>query len=70
MLHSHAGKAIAAARQRRYLTQTELGAAVGLSVWTITAIETGKNRTPRPATIYRIADFLKLSVDDLFEAAA
>lgn len=69
MLNTEAGKTIRDARERALLTQQELAAKAGVSLWTISDVEGGRNRTPRLRTIYRIAKALNLDPDLLFEAS-
>ena len=68
MLNDQAGKLVADARGRAYLTQADLAGKAGVSPQTISDIETGNRRSFRRATIYRIADALHLEAELLFEA--
>jgi len=51
-------------RARRSYGQAELARAVGITPNTLYRIET-EGRTPRPATIRKIADILQVSVENL-----
>lgn len=67
MLTPTAGTTIKAARERRNLTQQELGTQANVSLWTICDIETGRNTTPRVGTVHAIADVLGLDAAALFD---
>lgn len=54
-------------RERRRLTQEELAKASGVTQQAISAIESGKNKSPRVDTLYFLAEALKCTVDDLIE---
>src|SRR3954454_21090742 len=52
------------------LTQEELAARAGLSPAGISALESGKRRTPRTATVERLAAALALDAQDRHELVA
>lgn len=54
-------------RERRRLTQEELAKASGVTQQAISAIESGKNKSPRVDTLYFLSEALKCTVDDLIE---
>ncbi len=60
------GENVRALRLRRALTQEELGGAAGVSTAGITKIELGR-RVPRPTTLRKIADALRVPVEQLTE---
>lgn len=58
------GRAIAIARARAGMTQQQLAEASGVSRATVHSIESG-NREPLLITLVKVADALKLDVDEL-----
>lgn len=54
-----------AARERKNLSQKDVAEAIGVAKSTYSLYESG-NREPNVETIKRIADLLKVSVDELF----
>ena len=60
------GKRVAEVRKSRGVTQQELAENIGMSVVAIAYIETGK-RWARLGTLNKIANSLKVSVEDLFK---
>src|SRR5260370_18886513 len=57
-------------RAAAHLTQEQLGARAGLSSDTIAALERGKRRTPRAATVERLAEALGLEAPERPHLAA
>ncbi len=57
-------------RAAAHLTQEQLGARAGLSSDTIAALERGKRRTPRAATVERLAEALGLEAPERAHLAA
>ena len=57
-------------RATAHLTQEQLGARAGLSSDTIAALERGKRRTPRAATVERLAEALGLEAPERAHLAA
>src|SRR5260370_23757017 len=57
-------------RAAAHLTQEQLGARAGLSSDTIAALERGKRRTPRAATVERLAEALRLEAPERSHLAA
>lgn len=57
------------AREEAGLTQEQVSAAVGKSSRWCSAVETGEITSPRVPTLRRLADVLRLDVDDLIIAA-
>jgi tetratricopeptide (TPR) repeat protein/transcriptional regulator with XRE-family HTH domain len=67
------GDLVRAHRRRLSLSQEELATRAALSVRTVRDVELGRIGRPRPDTVRRLADTLRLSDDDrdaLFDAAA
>lgn len=60
------GKRIAHVRKRKGLTQKLLAERVGITVVAIAYIETGK-RWPRLGTLNKIANVLKVDIQELFK---
>ncbi len=60
------GENVRGLRLRRALTQEELAAAADLNAASITKIELGY-RVPRPGTLRKIADALRVPVEQLTE---
>lgn len=58
------GAAVAARREAKQLTQAELAAKVGAHVVTVCNIERGR-RMPSVGALFRLADALGVSLDDL-----
>jgi transcriptional regulator with XRE-family HTH domain len=58
--------ALKAWRLRRAMTQAELASVAGLQRSTLIDIERG-NRFPRPSTIKRLAEALRVTPEQLFE---
>jgi transcriptional regulator with XRE-family HTH domain len=56
---------IKALREGRGLTQHELAALARLPYSTVAKLEDGQRRTPRPATVEKIAKALKVKPEDL-----
>jgi transcriptional regulator with XRE-family HTH domain len=54
-------------RIRKAMTQAELSKAAGLDTATISHLET-RQRFPRPSTVRRLAQALKIRPDDLFRS--
>lgn len=52
-------------RKRRMLTQAELAAASGVSQQVISKIETRESINPGALTLYKLAQALRCTVDDL-----
>lgn len=67
MLKEGAGALIQEARERQDLAQQDLATETGLSIWTISNIETGRNRSPRRRTVFQIAKRLRLDPADLLD---
>jgi transcriptional regulator with XRE-family HTH domain len=68
---SLSGKAIASRRKAAGLTQETLAYKAGLSLFTLSKIEsTSRNRDPRFSTVAAIAGILGCRIDDLTEQAA
>ena len=61
------GRRIAAYRELRDLTQQGLANKSGLTQATIARIEKGHKKRPEMNTIYKIAQALQVSIDDLTE---
>ncbi len=55
-------------RQKADLSQDKLSKLAGVTLHTITKIESGATLDPRVETVKRIADALKCSVDELLKA--
>lgn len=53
------------ARQRANVTQSDLARRIGVSRAAVTAIEEGRNRMPKPATIAAAAQVFGTTADDL-----
>lgn len=53
-------------REDRNITQAELAEGAGLSRTTLSALENGGLKSANIATLQKIADFLKLEINDLF----
>jgi len=51
------------------MTQIELADAIGMSQEWVTKVETGRIATPRPATLRKLADALRLNLADLIIAS-
>lgn len=67
------GRIVRATRRRHGLTQEELADRTGLSVRTISKLETGRIGTPRPATVRLLADAFGLTGaerEDFYRSAA
>lgn len=54
-------------RERRKMTQEELAKASGVTQQAISAIESGKNKSPKISTLFFLANALRCTVDDLIE---
>ena len=52
-------------RERRRMSQEQLATASGVTQQAISAIESGKNKSPRILTMYALANALRCTVDDL-----
>ncbi len=53
-------------RLRRGLSQADLSAMTGVAEFTISEIESGKRANPRPSTLRKLAQALKVEVADLY----
>jgi transcriptional regulator with XRE-family HTH domain len=53
-------------RLRRGLSQADLSALTGVAEFTISEIESGKRANPRPSTLRKLAEALKVEVADLY----
>ncbi len=53
-------------RERQRLTQDELAKKSGVSRSIICGLETGRTKTTTTKTLFRIADVLNVSINDLF----
>lgn len=60
------GNRIAAVRRERGVTQEQLAERTGFTVITIGYIEQGR-RSPRIATVFKIAECLKVPIAELFK---
>jgi transcriptional regulator with XRE-family HTH domain len=60
------GNRISTVRRERGVTQEQLAERTGFTVITIGYIEQGR-RSPRIATLFKIAECLKVSIGDLFK---
>lgn len=65
MEHLKFGEALTAARIKAGMTQPQIAKALGITASTYCGYETGK-RSPNPQRIKEIADFIGISVDELF----
>jgi len=60
----HVGENLKRLRARKYLTQRQLAAKAGVSPDTIAKLETNQTE-PRYTTLYRLADALECTPDDI-----
>ena len=65
MANTEAGLKIKIARIRKFMTQKEAAAELGISTSALSYYESGK-RTPRDSEKQKFADFCGLSIQDLF----
>ncbi|ADP33881.1 helix-turn-helix domain-containing protein [Bacillus atrophaeus] len=63
------GEQLRALRKARHLTVNQLAIYSGVSSATISRIENGKRGIPKPATIRKLADTLKMPYENLMAAA-
>jgi putative transcriptional regulator len=54
-------------RQKKYWTQSQLAAMIGVQSQTIANIESGRNR-PHATTLQKLADVFGIPIEQLFEA--
>lgn len=63
------GKQLRTLREKRHLTVNQLATYSGVSAAGISRIENGKRGVPKPATIKKLADALKIPYEELMQTA-
>lgn len=67
MLKTDAGTMLKTARERKGLSQFELANESGVSIWTISDLETGRAKNPTLRTLSRVSRPLGIDPTSLFE---